>query len=463
MSKDLRQFLETVKALGSDYFVRAARPLRTEYEVTILQQQLARIKRFPVIYCPRITDREMPLVSGLYASYEMLGLALDLTPAAIRSDRGAILREYRKRAQTPQATVPVTADAAPVKEVVWQGDQVDLGRLPIIKQAAGNPAPYITIGMLVCRDPDTGRPNLGVYRQQVLDRDRVSCMIYPNHDGARIARRYAELGKPMEVVTCIGHHPVLGMAAVGHRGAGGQEDELAFAGGLLGEGLEVTPGTTVELLVPARAEIAIEGVLDPNETLDDGPFSEADGYYGKRKRSYVIRVAAITQRRDAIYQELDPIHAEHNLIGLLGRESRLHDALERAVPGFQVAHFGPEDQSAKSLVYVSINKQSDDDVRRAGLAALDFPFNSKVVVVDADVNVQDESEVLWAVATRVTRAEDVQVVSEGEPAKLIIDATVPGDRPFSTRVTYPPELWNAIRPEDYISDRQPRSGHTKCH
>jgi len=130
------------------------------------------------------------------------------------------------------------------------------------------------------------------------------------------------------------------------------------------------------------------------------------------------------------------------------------------VPGFRAVHVGPEDQSAKFLVYVSIDKQSTDDVRRAGLAALNFPFNNKVVVVDADIDVHDESEVLWAVATRVTRAEDIQVVSQGEPAKLIIDATVPLNHPFPTRVTYPPELWNAVRLEDYIADREQRSGNS---
>jgi len=353
---------------------------------------------------------------------------------------------------------PVATAEAPVKAVVWQGDDIDLRRLPIIRQAAGNPAPFITIGTMVCRDPDTGLPNVGVYRQQVLGPDSVSCMIYPNHDGARIARRYAELGKPMEVVTVIGHHPVLGMAAVGHRSHGSQEDELAFAGGLLGESLEVTPGTTVDLPVPAHAEIAIEGVLYPGETLKDGPFSEADGYYGLRKQSNIIRVSAITLRRDAIYHELDPIHAEHNLIGLLGRETRLQDALEPEVPGFRAVHIGPENQSAKFMVYVSIDKQSDDDVRRAGLTALGFPFNRKVVVVDADIDVHDESEVLWAIATRVTRGADIKVVADGEPVKLILDATVPLDRPFPTRVTYPPELWDAIRLEDYIADIQSDGG-----
>ena len=453
MAKDLRQFLEVVKALGPDYYVQAAGPLRTEYEVTVLQQKLARDKRFPVVYCPQITGVDLPLVSGLFASYEMLGLALDLSPAAIRGDRGAILREYRKRSKNPLPTVSVAADAAPVKEVIRRGAEVDLGRLPIVRQAPGNPAPFLTVGMLISRDPDSGLINVGVYRQQVLGPDRVSCMIYPNHDGGRIARRHAELGQPMEVVTCIGHHPVLGMTAVGHRGAGGQEDELAFAGGLLGEGIEVTPGTTVDLPVPARAEIAIEGTLDPTDVIQDGPFSEADGYYGPRKRAYIIRLSAITHRADAIYQELDPVHAEHNLIGLLGRESRLQDALEQAVPGFRALHLGPEDQTAKFLVYISIDKQHADDVRRAGLAALNFPFNNKVVVVDTDIDVHDESEVLWALATRATRAEDFQVVTEGEPAKLIIDATVPLDRPFPTRVTYPPELWDAVRLEDHIADR----------
>jgi len=218
----------------------------------------------------------------------------------------------------------------------------------------------------------------------------------------------------------------------------------------LGESLEVTPATTVDLPVPARAEIAIEGIIDPTRTDMDGPFSEGDGYYGQSRSCYTIQVKAITMRRDAIYHELDPIHPEHNLVGLLSREANLYEALKETVPGFKAAHIGPDGQCAKFLVYLSIKKSRDEDVRVAGLAALDNTFNNLAVVVDEDVDVYDESEVAWAVATRATHGSDIYAVPDSQPAKFIIDATAPRDESFPTRVTFPPELWDSIRVEDYL-------------
>ena len=360
MGKDLRQFLQVVKGLGANYYVEVSRPLKPKYEVPVLQHKLAKEGCFPVVYCSKIEGSKLSLVTNLFASYEMLGVALGITPERMKLGKDVILKEYRGRQEEIKPTKQVPAAEAPVREIIIQGKDIDLGRLPIIHHAELNPGPYVTIGMTVCKDPDTGIPNVGIYRMELKGKDRIACMMRPDHHGGKIGQRYAELGKPMEVVTFLGHHPAVAMAAGAYRSSRMDGDEFELMGALLGESLEVTPAATVDLPVPARAEIAIEGIIDPTKMDTEGPFSEGAGYYGEERPCYIIQVTAITMRRDAIYNDLYPIHQEHNLVGQLGREANIYDAVKRAVPGVKAVHVGPDRQCGKLLIYVSIKKQRED-------------------------------------------------------------------------------------------------------
>jgi len=451
MGKDLRQFLQVVKELGVDYYVEVKRPLKPKYEVSVFQQKLAKESRFPVVYCPRIEGSKLPLVANLFASYEMLGVALDITSEELKTDKGVILREYRRRQVELVPTKQIPASEAPVREVILQGKDVNLGRLPIIHHAELNPGPYVTIGMTVSKDPDTGIPNVGIYRMELKGKDRIACMMRPDHHGGKIGQRYAELGKPMEVVTFIGHHPTVAMAAGAYRSSKMNENEFELMGALLGESLEVTPALTVDLPVPARAEIAIEGIIDPTKMDTEGPFSEGAGYYGEERPCYIIQVTAITMRRDAIYNDLYPIHQEHNLVLQLGREARIYDAVKRVVPDVKAVHIGPDGQCGKLIVYVSIKKRNEEEAKQAGLAALDGDNSGRVVVVvDEDVDVYYESEVWWAIATRMRGESGISFHPGPIATRTVIDATIPLDTPFPTRVTPPKELWDSMQLEDYL-------------
>lgn len=466
MSKDLRQFLQVAREAGVDFYVEVKRPLKPKFEVCVLQEKLAREGRFPIIYCPEIEGSKLPLVSNLFGSYEMLGLALGLNPKQV--EKTEILSEFKKREADIKLPQTVSAAEAPIKEVVLQGKDVNLGLLPIIHHAELNSGKYISIGSMICKDPDTGIPNVGVYRHEVKGKDKLGCMINPAHHGAYIARRYAELGKPMEVVIFIGHHPaaILGSLAVG----GIAMNELEVMGGLLGEPLPVTSAETVELPVPADAEIAIEGIIDPRNMTTDGPFAEYTGYYGEgMKPCYLIQVTAITMRKNAIYLDLDPAHREHNLSGVLLFESSVYDAVKRAVPTVKAVHFPPSGGCVLHI-YVSIKKRVQGEGKFAGLTALTGQPNAKlVVVVDEDIDVYNEEEVLWAIATRVVGDKDISIIPQVTGAhldptaydetrlergsmvsKVIIDATKPVDLPFATRITPPQDVWNSMKLEDYL-------------
>lgn len=458
MAKDLRQFLQLAREAGAEFYVEAKKPLDPMYEVGVLQHRLAKEGRFPVVYCPEIKGSKLPLVANLFGSYELLGLALDIGPEKLnKAGKDAIVNEYRRRRDkfTPTKEVPPTE--APVREVVLRGGDADLSILPTSLHAELNPGRYVTIGMTLCKDPDTGIPNIGIYRQEVKGKHKLACMMVPAHQGDHIARRCAELGRPMEVVTFIGHHPAVAIAAADDSPP--ETNEFELMGALLGEPLEVTQALTVDLPVPARAEIAVEGVIDPTQMDSDGPFSEGAGYYGDGRPCYIIRVTAITMRKDAIYHDLHPTHQEHNLVLILGREARIYDRVSDAVSSVKAVHIGPNGYCGQLLIYVAIEKRSNDESRRAGLAALEADaFSKVVVVVDEDVDVYDEREVLWALATRfreefATSGEigGTTVVSVGSTKKkVVLDATKPLDEPFPTRVVPPRSLWQSIRLKDCL-------------
>lgn len=465
MSKDLRQFLHVAKEAGSEFYVEVKKPLKPEYEKGIIQLKLAQEGRFPIIYCPEIEGSKLPLVSNVFGSYESFGLAMGMDPkVATKAD---ILREFRKREGQVKAVQTVPASKAPVKEIILRGKDVDLGLLPINRHNEGDSGKYISIANMVCKDPDTGIPNVGVYRHEVKGKDQLGAMLIPGHHAHHIARRCAELGKLMEVAIYIGHHPAVVLASLFAGSLG--INELEVAGGILGESLEVTAAETVDLLVPARAEIVIEGVIDPRNMVNDGPLAEWEGYYGGQTKCHLIQVKCITMRKDAIYHDLAIAQREHNLATAPSKTSAIYQAVKSVVPSVKEV-FLPFSGISTMIAYVSIAQRVPGESSRAGLAAANSSAPTRiVVVVDDDVNVYDEEEVLWAIATRAVPDIDITILSRtlGDPlcpmaydetrlkkgpmnSKLIIDATKPVELPFPTRVTPPKDLWATMDLKDYI-------------
>ena len=271
MSKDLRQFLRMAKEAGADYYVEVKKPLAIDLEVNVLQEKLAKEGRYPVIYCPEMKGSKLPLCTNLFGNYEVLGLALDIDPDTLkRVGKAEIQQEYMRRLKDRKPLQWVSAAEATVKDVIIKGEDVDLGIIPIPKGSELDSGKYIGIGAMICKDADKGIVNMGVYRHEVKGKNKLGCFISPTHHGAYIARRYAELGKTMEAAIYIGHHPAVSFAGVTTTRLL-EEDELQAAGGFLGEPLRVTRGETVDLPVPADAEIIIEGVIDPSKMVTDGP------------------------------------------------------------------------------------------------------------------------------------------------------------------------------------------------
>jgi len=457
MNKNLRDFIQAARALGPDYYVEVNRPLSPYLEVGIIQQKLARLGRNPVIYCPEIEGSKLPLVTNLFGSFDTLALGLGCDPRT--TTREEVYDVVRKKTTSKIAPELVPASQAPVKQVKLLGDAVDLSVLPVIHNSKLDAGKYISVGFMIAKWPDTGAHNAGIYRHLVMGNDLLGCMINPGNDAAYIARAYAELDQVMEVALVVGHHPAVVQASLVRNVA-----ELDLMGGYLGEPLEITTGETVDLPVPAQAEIVIEGFIDPKKMSADGPFAEYLGYYGVgNKPCYLIQVQAITMREDAVYHHLDSAHREHTLGFNLLASVALYDKLKPQFPTLKAVTEG------WLGTYISLKQRVAGEGRQAALVAVAENYGKTAVVVDDDIDIYDEREVAWAIATRMVADEDLLIlpgvkgahldpVSYNESragrgpmtTRLVIDATKPVEREFEIKTEPDPRLWKSMRLEDYL-------------
>jgi 2,5-furandicarboxylate decarboxylase 1 len=271
----------------------------------------------------------------------------------------------------------------------------------------------------------------------------------------------------MKVVIYVGHHPVLGAGAV----FTGPLDlcEFDVVGGFLGRPLETVKAETSDLPVPAEAELAIEGTINPRNMETDGPFAEFTGYYGEVAKCYIINVDTVTRRTDMIYNDLSVGCWEHSQLNTLGATAAVHDAVARVVPTVKHVYLPPSGKGVLTA-YISIPKRIEGEAKRAGMAAINsIPPVRMAVVVDEDINVYSEQEVMWAVATRTTPDQDIDIMtrvpgsildptsySELRPergqmtSKMIIDATRPLGLPFPHKIEWPEDLWRTLKLEDYF-------------
>jgi 2,5-furandicarboxylate decarboxylase 1 len=261
----------------------------------------------------------------------------------------------------------------------------------------------------VARDPQSGTLNVGLYRHQIFGPDSLGVWFMGGHHGGYILRAYEEMNQPMPVAIAIGHHPAVVMGSISRiPGIGGEYEE---AGGLLGEPVELVKCETSDLLVPARAEVVIEGVIEPGSRAQEGPFAEWPGMYTEQGPKPVIKVTAITMRKDAIFYDVFAGHREHQVLGSLPRMGSVHRRVKQIVPGLKAVNVPAH---VRMHCYISIAKRADAEPKKAAFEAIQTEaenFNL-IVIVDDDINVYNDNEVWWAVATRCNVPRDVHIVPD---------------------------------------------------
>lgn len=401
MSKDLRTFLQDLVRSRPGDLQRVDSIVSPTFGITAFGARSAQTNTHAAFFFTAVEGSSLPCVTNLLATHERVAVALGCDVEELRTS-SEVLNRQRKH-----PPVEVARSAAPVKEVVLRGEDVDLARLPIPVHNELDGGPFLTAGVTVLRDPVSGAINAGIYRHHVYDSQHMGVWFFGSHHGGVIYRRYAERGEPAPIAIVIGHHPAFLMGAVSRvAGIGGEYDA---AGAFLDESLEVVKAETSDLLVPARAEIILEGVILPDAEREEGPFAEWPGHYVGGGPKPVIRVDCIAMRGDAIFQDIQASGQEHRLIGALPRIASIHGRVKEVVAGLRAVNVPVH---ARMNCYLSIHKQHANDAIRAGFAALNTePENLRmVVVVDDDIDVYDDRDVAWAIGTRFNAPDDLLVI-----------------------------------------------------
>lgn len=449
MNLDLRGFLDFLRSEHPQHLWEIDTPVPLAYDMTAYALEVGQQKYEPALLFKKVIDYEIPVVSNLFGSRRRIGLMVGL-------DEGELVTGWSRLAA--RRIKPVFSERAPVKEVVITGTDVDLRLYPIPVHFEADAGQYITSGVVVAKEPATGTANLSFARLQLKGSNTFGASLHSRGDLWDYQRQAADLGRPLEVAVSIGLHPAITLAAAARLPSG--EDELDMAGGLLGQPVPIVPAETVDLMVPADAEMVIEGIIEPDVHEDEGPFGEYTGYASGRSTRNLLQVTAITHRQDMIYQDIVPGASAEHLN--LSKTPRLGNTIEMVKKKFpNVIDMNYPSSGTHYHCYVSMRKTMEGSPKQLIMLLFGLEmFLKLVIVVDEDIDVYNEEEVMWALATRFQADRDLFVLSDvacnmldpsshdGLSAKLGLDATLPLDAP-EKRLVISEEILSRVR-EDIL-------------
>ncbi|HLQ34428.1 MAG TPA: UbiD family decarboxylase [Chloroflexota bacterium] len=459
MAKDLRAFLDELRGLGPEEFAEIDQPVQpANFDVTAILEQLTLDKRYPALLFCRTEDlrgqpSRFPLATNLFATRARCARALGLPP---EQDKMELSLAYAELERQRIQTVTVPPDEAPVRQVVLAGNQADLAILPIVRHFEMDLGPVLTMAT-VMKDPDEGFYDVTFIKTFYKDQPRRAGLTIHSPHHLRILKKYEERGQPAPVINVLGHHPAffLGSLALSPWAT----NDYEVIGAFLREPVRLTASETwgADFLVPADADIVIEGVIPPGEKEICDPFGEVTRTYQPQGLKQAFDVTAITHRHDAILQDVFSGHEEHWFLGSIPKEGSMFNALQRQHGCVKAVHL-PNSGAARFTAYVSIKKEREGIAKRVALSALleSWMFNW-VVIVDEDIDVFDEQEVLWAVYTNTDPSRDIDVLknqynifhSAAGHQKIIIDATRPLDTVFPAKINVPASAMERIKLSDF--------------
>jgi 2,5-furandicarboxylate decarboxylase 1 len=359
---------------------------------------------------PRPDGHSIPVVSGLVSDRGWMAEAMGVEPAEV-------LTRFQEATLEP---IPWReSSAAPAQEMVHRqsaGETLDLAQLlPLPTHNEFDSGPYVTAGLMITRNPRTGKQNVSIHRCQLSGPNRLGVLLLPRH--AHLFMEMAEqAGHPLEAALVVGVDPLTLLASQAIVAV--DIDELAIAGALHRRPLPVVKCLTSELRVPAEAEIVIEGHFLPKVRELEGPFGEFPQYYGERAERHVMEILAVTHRKDAIFHTIVGGGLEHLLLGAIPREASMLAHLKRSFPNVRDVHLAPGGVCRYHL-YVQIHKRQEGEAKNIMLGAFAGHYDVKhVIIVDEDVDIHNPTEVEWAVATRFQADRDLVIVPESQGSKL---------------------------------------------
>ena len=427
---DLRDFVAQLERMGE--LKRVSVEIDPRFEMTEICDRVLRAGG-PAILFEKPKGSAIPVLANLFGTPRRVALGMGEESVEALREVGKLLA-YLKEPEPPKGLKdaweklpvlkqvlnmsPKVVSSAPCQEVVWEGEDVDLARLPIQHCWPGDVAPLITWGLTVTRGPLKPRQNIGIYRQQVIGRNKVIMRWLAHRGGALDFRDHClqNPGQPFPVAVALGADPATILAAV--TPVPDNVSEYQFAGLLRGGKTELVKCLGSDLQVPASAEIVLEGYIDPNEIALEGPYGDHTGYYNEQAEFPVFTIERITLRKDPIYHSTytGKPPDEPAMLGVALNEVFV-PLLQKQFPEIVDFYLPPEGCSYR-LAAVSIRKQYPGHAKRVmfGIWSVlrQFMYTKFIIVVDDDVDVRDWKEVIWAMTTRVDAARDT-LIAENTP------------------------------------------------
>ena len=433
---DLRSYIHALDAAGQ--LARVKAPVSLEHELADVAASLARTDTGAGLF-ENVVGADWPVFCGGVTSHRRAAVALGCRPDEIVDVMDRVL-------DPANGIAPVTVDAAAWHDNCADGPGLDAAVLPVPTHSRGDGGAFITGAVTVATDPVSGRGNLGYNRMLRLGPRRFGFNVNEWRDVGTFWKSRPDPDAPFPIALAIGLDPAVMIAA----GVKTPVDELLIAGAVRGRGVEVCRGRTVDVAVPAAAEIVVEGHLHPARRESEGPLAEFHGYHGEPWNSPTFEVSCISWRNEPIYQTIIPGWYEHVYIGnVLPREPLLRRFVRHLDPTADV-HIPP--YANGFLAVIRIDRDNPGTPKNLALAALSAHINVRnVIVVDRDVDIHEPSEIQWALTNRVHWTDDVFVVpgaqghemdpvadQRGVGTKVGIDATYKRERrEYGERVSYP--------------------------
>ncbi len=411
---DLREFIERLRLEGE--LAEISTEVNWRYEIGGIVRKNLDLKG-PALLFKKIKDYSSPLFTCGVSTYPRLSLALGLSAHHPLSE---IVSEFRKRIKEPIQANHVKNGSC--KENILQGDQVDLFRFPVPLWQEGDGGRYLgTWHGVITKDPETGWTNGGMYRVMVHDQKTLGILIARDQHISLHYEKYRKMKKPMPVAIVIGMDPVLPLTFLTPLPA--QMDEYGFAGGLRGEPIDLVKCETIDLEVPATAEIIIEGKIPPDERRVEGPFGEWMGHYGgKPGPRPVIQVHCVTYRNDPIFRgtlEGKPVNEDHLCTSVV-LSALAHNFLgdHLGIPGIRGVHF-PAASGGWGMAVVSVSQHypaHSRTIAHALLGSKTGAFLKNVIIVDDDIDPFNLDEIWWSMVSRLQASRGITILQRGKGA-----------------------------------------------
>ncbi len=449
--EDLRSFLGKLEENGE--LIRVTKEVDPKFEIGAICRKME-LMGGPAILFEKVKGHDMPLVANILGSRNRVALALETT------DIRSAIAKVEDVIYNQKYIQPVMVNNAPCQEVVLTGDDVDITKLPVPIWNEKDGGRYFTAGYQIAKEPDSGVPNISLHRMEIKGPRKTGILAHPPVHLGLYRQKAEERNQALEIAVCIGVDPIIELAAMCPIPM--NQNEFALAGGIRGEAVQMVKCKTVDLEVPATAEIVLEGRILPGKLEYEGPFGEHTGYYGDGGERHMVEYTAITYRKKPTFRGLylSKPPTEGQFLTELGRSAVLLNEIRHKVPTVTAARITVGGCGWLNAI-MSIRKLETPDYPYAtdgwGKLALTTALSSHLrlknaIVVDHDVDIFNMDEVEWAVATRFQADRDLVLIpgttgfvldpsslkTRGLSCGMGIDATIPQNVDYP-EVPYPPQ------------------------